>query len=109
MVGEDADLAGRGAGRDLAHLAAEDLALRGEDLDLEFRLAGHPGELGRGPGVLCDLVDPTLHVESALGQVVVLAVEDLAEAADGLGDRHELAAATGELLGDEERLREKAL
>ena len=40
VVGEDADLADRGAGRDLAHLAAEDLTLGGEDLDLEFGLAG---------------------------------------------------------------------
>ena len=39
----------------------------------------------------------------------MLAVEDLAEAAHRLGDRHVLAAAAGELLGDEERLREEAL
>src|SRR5690606_36382331 len=32
VVGEDADLAARGAGRDLAHLAAPDLALGREDL-----------------------------------------------------------------------------
>src|SRR4051812_10596700 len=35
-----------------------------------------------GPG---DLVDRALHVEGGLGQVVVLAVEDLAEAAHGVG------------------------
>ena len=39
----------------------------------------------------------------------MLAVEDLAEAAHRLGDRHVLAGAAGELLGDEERLREEAL
>ncbi|MFN8162956.1 MAG: hypothetical protein U0R26_03825 [Solirubrobacterales bacterium] len=39
----------------------------------------------------------------------MLAVEDLAEAPDGLGHRHVLAAAAGELFGDEERLREEAL
>src|SRR3954471_22867966 len=39
----------------------------------------------------------------------MLAVEDLAEASHRLRDRHELAAAAGELLGDEERLREESL
>src|ERR1700710_2894079 len=63
----------------------------------------------RGFGGLGDLVDRALHVEGALGEVVVLAVEDLAEAADGLGDRHVLAGAAGELFGDEERLREETL
>src|ERR1700709_64728 len=63
----------------------------------------------RGLGVLGDLIDRALHVEGALGEVVVLAVEDLAEAADGLGHRHVLAGAAGELFGDEERLREEAL
>src|SRR5262245_51052728 len=50
--------------------------------------------------VLGDLVDRALHVEGTLGQVVVLAVEDLAEAAHRLGDRHVLSRAAGELLGD---------
>src|SRR5215218_7956253 len=59
-----------------------------------------------GFGVLEDLVDRALHVEGALGEVVVLAVEDLAEAANGLGNRHVLAGTAGELFGDEERLRE---
>ena len=39
----------------------------------------------------------------------MLAVDDLLEAADGLGDRHVLARAPGERLGDEERLRQEAL
>ncbi len=46
VVGEDADLADRGPGRDLAHLAAADLPLRGEDLDVEAVLAGQAGLLG---------------------------------------------------------------
>src|SRR4051794_2179527 len=62
-----------------------------------------PG-LGGGFGVLEDLVDRALHVEGPLGEVVVLAVEDLAEAAHRLGDGHVLAAAAGELFGNEERL-----
>src|SRR3954468_1367255 len=68
-----------------------------------------PQRLGGRFGVLEDLVDRALHVEGALGEVVVLAVEDLAEAADRLRNRHVLAGAAGELFGDEERLREEAL
>src|SRR5436190_198688 len=60
-------------------------------------------------GVLDHLVDRALHVEGLLGQVVVLAVEDLAEAADRLPDRDVHAVAAGELLRDEERLREETL
>ena len=55
------------------------------------------------------LLDRALHVEGALGDVVVLAVDDLLERAHRLLDRHVLARAAGELLGDEERLREEAL
>ena len=36
VVGEDAELADLGAGRDLARFAAEDLALGGEDLDVDM-------------------------------------------------------------------------
>src|ERR1041384_4018705 len=68
-----------------------------------------PLSRGRGLAVGGHLVDAALHVEGALGEVVVLAVEDLAEASHRLAHRHVLAAATGELLGDEERLREEAL
>src|SRR4029078_6017480 len=57
------------------------------------------GGLGPGAGFRGDLCASPLHVEAALGQVVVLADEDLAEAAHGLGDGHRLAAAAGELLG----------
>ena len=41
--------------------------------------------------------------------MIVLAVHDLAEAADGVGDRNVLAREAGELLGDEERLRQEPL
>src|SRR2546430_2527545 len=56
-----------------------------------------------------DLVDRALEQEGALGDLVVLALEDLREAADRLGDRHILAARAGELLGHREGLGEEAL
>src|ERR671925_995453 len=55
------------------------------------------------------LLDRPDHVEGLLGQVVVLAVEDLGEALDRVLELHVLARRAGELLGDEVRLREKAL
>src|SRR6187399_515370 len=61
--------------------------------------------LGRGE----DVLDAAGHVERALRDVVVLAVDDLLEALDRVGDRHVLALQAGELLGDEERLREEPL
>ena len=57
----------------------------------------------------CDLLDPALHVEVAFGHIVVLAVEDLLEAADGVGDRHLPALAAGEHLRRAERLAEEPL
>ena len=39
----------------------------------------------------------------------MLAFDDLLETADGVGDRHVLALETGELLGDEEGLRQEFL
>jgi hypothetical protein len=56
--------------------------------------------LGLGLGFL----DRADHVERLLGQRVVLAVDDLLKALDGVGDRHVLAGQAGELLGDEEGL-----
>src|SRR3954451_10773579 len=53
--------------------------------------------------------DRAHHVERLLREVIVLAVHNLTEAADGVGDRHVLAGEAGELLGDEERLRQEAL
>src|SRR5207302_10162106 len=58
---------------------------------------------------LDDLVDRSLEKERALGDLVVLAVDDLLEAADRVGDFHVRPSGAGELFGDEERLREKAL
>ena len=58
---------------------------------------------------LDDVVDRALEEERRLGQVVVLAVEHLAERAHGLGDRHVLARRARELLGDVERLGQEAL
>src|ERR1043166_247249 len=64
---------------------------------------------GDALGLLACLFDGADHVEGALRQVVVLAVNDLLEAADGVGDLDELALEAGELLGDEEGLREEGL
>src|SRR5919204_2390426 len=55
------------------------------------------------------LLDRPDHVEGLLGQLVVLAVEDLGEALDRVLELHVLARRAGELLGDEVRLREEAL
>ena len=46
------------------------------------------------------LVNVADHVEGDLGEVVVLAAEDLLEAGDGLLHRHELARVPGEHLGN---------
>src|SRR3954470_17805007 len=58
---------------------------------------------------LDDPVDAALHEERRLRQLVVLAVDDLAERAHGLVDRHVHAGGPGEGLRDVERLREEAL
>src|SRR5262245_24626155 len=71
--------------------------------------AGSPPSGGELPGLLDDVLDRAHHVEGLLGQVVVLALDDLAEAADGLGQRNVDALESRELLGDVERLRQEAL
>src|SRR6476661_8854870 len=60
-------------------------------------------------GRLDDLVDRALEEERALGHLVVLAVDDLLEAADRLLDFHVGARRARELFGHEERLRQEAL
>src|SRR2546421_2555523 len=60
-------------------------------------------------GLRASLVDRAHHVEGLLRQIVVLALEDLLEAAHSLASGHVLAFATGEPLGDAEGLGEKAL
>src|SRR3990172_4315222 len=59
--------------------------------------------------LLAGFFDGAHHVEGLLREVVPLAVEDLAEAADGVFDGDVAALAAGEDLGDEHRLREEAL
>src|SRR5882757_2371074 len=49
------------------------------------------------------------HVEGLLGEVVVLAFAESAEALDGVGEVDEFAGRTREDFGDEERLRQEAL
>src|SRR3954447_14746146 len=58
---------------------------------------------------LPDFLDAALHVEVPLKHVVVLAVEDLLEATDRVGDRHLAPLAPGEHLRRAERLAEEAL
>src|ERR1700755_2953827 len=58
---------------------------------------------------LARLFDCADHVEGLFGEVVVLAVDDLLKALEGLGDGDVLAFEARELLGDEEGLREEAL
>ena len=61
--------------------------------------------LGLGDGLL-DVADQE---ERLLGQVVVLALAERLERGDRLLERDVLAGDAGELLGDEERLRQEAL
>src|SRR5829696_3193627 len=58
---------------------------------------------------LRDLVDRALEQEGSLGDVVVLALDDLREGPHGVLDLHELPGRAGELLGHEERLRQETL
>src|SRR6201991_2822867 len=58
---------------------------------------------------LDDVLDLALEQEGRLGQVVVLALEDLLERADRVADRHVRAGRARELLRDVERLRQEAL
>src|SRR5437588_608185 len=60
-------------------------------------------------GLRASLVDVAHHVEGLLRQIVVLALEDLLEAAHRLAPRHVLAFATGESLGNAEGLRQESL
>ena len=61
-----------------------------------LRLAGL---LGQAVRLLHDLVNVSDHVEGDLGEMVILAAEDLLEAGDGLLHRHQLARVAGEHLG----------
>src|SRR3712207_6107184 len=63
----------------------------------------------KAPGLLDGLVYVAHEVEGLLGQLVVPALDDLLERADRVLQLDELALEAGELLGDEERLREEAL
>src|SRR5687767_8352842 len=75
-----------------------------EDPGFRLRASGvHP------PGLFDGFLDGADHVERLLRELVVLALDDLLEPADGVRDRHVLPLEAGELLGHEERLREKAL
>src|SRR5580693_7037623 len=55
------------------------------------------------------LIDRADHVEGGLGQVIVFALDQALEAADGVGQIDEHAGRAGEHFGDMERLRQEAL
>src|ERR1700743_3760080 len=104
MVGGHADRAGGGARGEYLDILAEPLAPGRQHFDWELG-ARHLFGLGR----LDDLLDRALEEERRLRHLIVLALDDLFEAADRFGDRHIGAWRAGELFGDEERLREEAL
>ena len=95
----------------LVGLARHDESGRGRHLQPEpVRHRRRPRPLlAQALGLLHGLVDSADHVEGLLGQLVVLALDDLVEPADGLGERDVLPGRAGERLGDEEGLREEAL
>src|ERR1700693_3295812 len=104
---EHSELAVRAVGDDELDVALEKAALNAHHAQWVFQLAGRP--LLHLFALLPRLVDRADHVERLLRQVVVLAVQDLLEAAHRLGDRNRLALTPGEPLGDVEGLREEAL
>src|SRR2546423_25615 len=65
--------------------------------------------LGQALALLARLLDVADHVEGLLGQVVVLALEDLQEPLHGLLDRHVAPGAPAETLGHEVGLRQETL
>src|SRR5688500_16149024 len=60
-------------------------------------------------GLALDVVEATAHEERLLREVVEVAVGDLRERLDGVGQRHGRALDAGELLGDVGVLTEEAL
>ena len=59
--------------------------------------------------LLLDVFEAAAHEERLLGEVVVLALAELLERLDRLGDRHEGTVEAGERLGDEGVLRQETL
>src|SRR5437773_8200381 len=58
-------------------------------------------------GLVAHLVDRSDQIERLLRQIVVFPLEDFLEGAHALGDRHVFPLQPGELLRDEERLRQE--
>ena len=114
VAGEHADLAVAGGQHDLIDFDVDDLPFARDDGEIDLRREGRPSVSLRRLvlhllGALQHVLDGALHVEGLLRDVVVLAFDDLAEAADRVGDLDVLALDAGELLGHVERLREEAL
>ena len=74
--------------------------------DFNHRLSGRLLKLLR---LLQGFFNRPDHVEGLFGKVVVFPLHDLFEGADRLGHLNGFAGETGELLGDEERLRKEVL
>ncbi len=70
------------------------------------RCLGAAGDL---LGLLLNVVDTTAHVESGLGESIVVTTEDLLAGRDGVLERDELTLDTSENLGDSERLAHETL
>src|SRR5688572_23312087 len=102
MVRQDAELAIDAGHDDHVHLIGEGAALRRDDLELEWHLA-HLLRVG------FDVLDLAGHEEGLLGELVVLALEDLSEAPHRLLELDVHAWPAGELLAHEEWLRHEAL
>jgi len=83
------------------------------EIDLGRKCVGHSGSLRRFFLHLLDalehLLSRTHEQEGLLRDVVVLPFDDLAEAFDRVGDLDVLSLDAGELLGDEEGLRQEPL
>ena len=104
---QDADLACSGAGEYERGITRPELALDGDDLDVQFSHVTPPfgveprsSQLGaEGFGLLRQVVEPADEEERLLGHVVELALGQLVERLDGLLERHSRTRLTGELLG----------
>ena len=89
---EDAQFAVVGGGDDTLRLAAIELAVGADHVDVKgFRHRVSPAGLLDGFGFCQHFVDGADHVEGLLRDVVVLAINDALEATDGFFERHVFA------------------
>src|SRR5262245_53101620 len=96
----------------ISSTSASTTAPRGVVTERRIRRSPSPRSgvrLGDLLGVRAHLVEPALHVDGLLRQVVALAGDDLLEAGHGVLDLDVAPGAAGEGLGHVERLRQEAL